>query len=334
MFETDKQQSLRQIALLIGVLALMTLFGALGFRTVSGASWVDSLYMAVITLTTVGYSEAVPLDETGKIFVIVYLVLGLSTFTYCALQFGQWIVTLRVDQLIGGRKMQATIDKFSNHSIVCGYGRMGRTICDYLASHGEDFVVIDNDIEILSRLREEMGWHFVNGDATDDATLEAAGIDRAASLAAALPTDADNVYVVLSSRMMNPALQIIARAEDDRAVNKITRAGATRVISPFQSAGTKMARMMLHPSIEDFLEIAGDSGNDLELLDVTITERSPYAGKRLMDTDLHARGVMVIGIRRATGERLMPPTGQSTIQEGDSVFAFGPTHAVSKMFGE
>ena len=315
------------------MLVALTIFGAAGFRIVGRATWLDSIYMAVITLTTVGYSEAIPLDERGKVFVIVYLVLGLGTFTYMIFEFGQSILSLRVDELLGGRKMQSAINKLQKHSIVCGYGRMGRTICEYLSKRGEPFVVIDTDAELLARLREESDWLTINGDATDDSVLESAGIHRATSLATALHTDADNVYVVLTARILNPALQIIARAGDDRAVDKMTRAGATRVISPFQSAGTKMARMMLHPSIEDFLEIADDSGNDLELLDVTISETSPYAGQRLMDTNLRELGVMVVGIRRVDGQRLMAPAGTTHIQPGDSVFAFGPAEAVSTMIG-
>jgi len=152
---------------------------------------------------------------------------------------------------------------------------------------------------------------------------------RAASLTTALATDADNLYVVLSARMLNPQLKIIARAVDEKAVEKLTRAGATRVVSPFSSGAVKMARFMLNPSIDDFIEIADSHGNELELADIQIAAGSPYSGQRLMDTDLRDLGIMVIGIRRADGERLMPPPGDALIEAGDCLFVFGNSDAVN-----
>ena len=149
-----------------------------------------------------------------------------------------------------------------------------------------------------------------------------------------LPTDADNVYVILSARMLNSKLQIVARASTEKAVEKMERAGASRVISPFSTGAVKMARFMINPSIEDFLEVADHRGADWELADVQIGEASALVGKQLMETDLRDRGVMVIGIRRASGERLMPPPGTAVIHAGDSLFAFGSTTAVNAMIGE
>ena len=161
-----------------------------------------------------------------------------------------------------------------------------------------------------------------------------AGIGHARSLATVLATDADNVYVVLSARMLASGLQIIARASDEKAVEKMQRAGATRVVSPFSTGAVKMARFMLTPTVEDFFEITDTRGHDLELADVQITENSPYVGKKLMETDLREKGVMVVGIRRANGERLMPPPGTAVLMPGDSLFAFGSSAAVNGMIGE
>jgi voltage-gated potassium channel len=177
----------------------------------------------------------------------------------------------------------------------------------------------------------DLGWLYLIGDATDDGILIRAGIRRAKSLATVLPTDADNVYVVLTSRLLNDKLQIIARAGDEKAVDKLQRAGATRVVSPFTSGAVKIARFMLNPSIEDFLEVTDDRGSQLELADIMISAQSPYVGKKLMETDLRERGIMVIGIRRANGERLMPPPGSAVIEAGDSLFAFGSSQAVNEM---
>jgi voltage-gated potassium channel len=325
---------MRRLFSIIALLLSLTLAGTLGLRLIEGARWFDCLYMAILTLTTVGYSEVIPLSDAGRAFIIVYLTVGLGTFTYSAFQLGQWIASAQVRSLLERRRMEKAIAKLDDHFIVCGMGRMGRTICNYFAERGRPFVVVDHDEEAAAACCEENGWLYVLGDATDDSTLVRAGIERARALTSVLSTDADNVYVVLSARMLNAKLQIVARASEEKAIEKIERAGATRVVSPFSSGAVKMARFMLNPSIEDFLEIADDRGNELELADVQIDENSPYVGKQLAETDLRDKGVMVIGIRRANGERLMPPPGSTVLHSGDSLFAFGSADAVNTMIGD
>ena len=168
-------------------------------------------------------------------------------------------------------------------------------------------------------------------DATDDEVLTKAGIDRAQSLATVLPTDADNVYVVLSARLLSSSLQIVARAGEASAIQKLQRAGATRVISPFSSGAMKMARFMLNPSIEDFLEITDESGSDLELAEIQIQTDSQYIGKPLAKTDLREQGIMVIGIRRTSGKHIIAPEGTAIIEPGDSLFAFGNANSVNAL---
>lgn len=323
--------AMKRLWIILLLLVTLTLTGTAGFRVCSGAAWVDCLYMAVITLSTVGYTEAVPLGTGGKLFVVGFLMTSLSVFTYSAFQLGQEILSLRMRTRWEKRRMQSVIEDLKNHFIVCGFGRMGRAMCEYLDQYDRPFVIIDLIPEHFVETCQARGWIYLIGDATDDEVLMTAGIERASALASALHSDADNVYVALSARLLNQKLQIISRASDEKAVSKMQRAGADRVISPFNSAGTKMARMMLHPSIEDFIEIADDSGNDLELADVQIDESSPYIDCRLAETDMAERGVMVIGIRRRSGERLMPPPGNALICSGDSLFVFGTAAAVNGM---
>ncbi len=326
---------MRRALFTVGLLFGLTAVGTVGLRVITEKPWLHSLYMAVITLTTVGSIDAAP-NKAGEVFVMVYLVCGLGIFTYSAFQLGQFVVDaqLRSIQMRERRRMEKAIEELQNHFIVCGTGRMGRTICDYLQEREKQFIVIDVDEEVLVPVCEENGWLYVLGDATDDDVLLRAGIERARALTSVLPTDADNVYVVLSARMLASELQIIARASDEKAIEKMERAGASRVVSPFSSGAEKMARFMISPSIEDFLEIADTHGNELELADVQVLEDSPYVGKQLMDTDLRAKGVMVIGIHRANGERLMPPPGTAVLQAGDSLFAFGSTEAVNEVVEE
>ena len=322
--------ALRRILTIVALLTTLTSVGAVGFHLTTGSGWLDSLYLAVITLTTLGSRDAG--DQTAtKVFVMIYLVGGLSIFTYSAFQIGQMLVNASFRQLLERRRMEREIRKLAEHFIICGMGRMGRTICEFLAQRRHPFVVVDRDEELLEGYAREHGWHTLIGDATDDAVLRAAGIDRARGLATVLATDADNVYVVLSARMLSSDVQIVARASDEAAVTKLERAGATRVISPFSSGAVKMARFMLSPSVEDFLEITDQQGAELELADVQIAAGSEYVGKPLAETDLRQRGVMIIGIRRQNGEHLLPPPGSAVIQAGDSLFAFGSTDAVNSM---
>ncbi len=319
----------RQGIMVLFLLFSLTVGGTVGLKLITGEKWVDCLYMSVITLTTVGFSETVELGTPGRVFIIFYLVFGLGVFTYSASLLGQWIVNVRLQSLLERRRMETKIQKLSDHFIVCGLGRMGAIIALNMHERGVPFVVVDRDEERIAEVCSEHNWLYVLGDATDDETLNRAGIVRAKSLASVLPTDADNVYVVLSARMLASELQIIARADNEKAVVKLERAGATRVVRPFSTGAHKMARFMLHPNIEDFLEIADRRGHELELADVQIYEGHPLVGKRLMETTLRDQGVMVIGIRRENGEKLMPPPGSAMIMAGDSLFAFGSAQAVN-----
>lgn len=324
---------MRQFILITLLLLGITVFGTVGIRLLNGTSWLESMYLAVITLTTVGSRDA-PKTPAAMIFIVFYLVCGLSVFTYSAFQLGQLIVNADIRMMLEKRRMDRELSSLHSHYIVCGLGRMGLSICEYLSVRKQPFVVIDNNEEVLMTTCKERQWLGVLGDATDDDVLKKAGIQRAQALATVLPTDADNVYVVLSARLLSNTLQIVARASDSNAVQKLQRAGATRVISPFSSGATKMARFMLSPSIEDFLEITDESGSDLELAEIQIHAESHYIGKPLAQTDLREQGIMVIGIRRTSGEHVIAPEGSAVIEPGDSLFAFGSPTAVNALAGK
>lgn len=321
--------SLRQALIVAGLLLSLTTFGTVGFHTLTEHSWLESLYLAVITMTTLGSRDAAE-NPSAMLFVIFYMVSGLGIFSYCGFQLGQLIVNSDLRRLLEMRRMQRNIESVRDHHIVCGAGRMGLAICEYLEQRRHPFVLIDHDPKLLQELGRERQWLFVIGDATDDATLRRAGIERAAALATALPTDADNLYVVLSSRILSNSLQIVARASDQSAVQKLQRAGASRVISPFTSGAVKMAKLMLSPRIEDFLEITDESGSDLALVEVQVDASSPYVNRTLAQTGLGNQGVIVIGIRRVGGQYLIAPGGGTQVELGDSLFAFGRSSAVQK----
>jgi voltage-gated potassium channel len=284
----------------------------------------------MVMLTTVGSRDPAQ-SPNEMLFTILFLTFGLSMFSYSLFSLGQLIFDEQFQERHRRRSMEREVSKLKEHHIVCGLGRMGITICDYLQRKRKPFVVIDNNQDRLVTTCSDKQWKYVIGDATDDDILRKAGIGQAKSLASVLPSDADNVYVVLSARLLNDKLQIIARAEDEKSAQKIQRAGATRVISPFSSGGVKIARFMLNPSLEDFLEVTNDGMDDLELAEVFIAEKSPYANQILRETDLREQGLMVIGIRRSTGERLMPPSSVALIEAGDTLIIFGNNTSIAKV---
>ncbi|MBI3864795.1 MAG: potassium channel protein [Planctomycetia bacterium] len=328
----------RQIRVTALLLVLIIMAGTLGFKFFAindDATWVDCLFMTVTTLTTVGYGEIVELGQGGRLFVIVFLIAGFAVFSYGIVEIGQWLFSAETRHYLEKRRMEREIQQLKDHFIVCGFGRMGWTICELLRERERQFVVIDRDETLLRNTCLTQHWLYVVGDASDDRVLAQAGIARAKALATVLPTDADNVFVTLTARLLSGKLDIIARASDESASLKLERAGASRVVSPYSTGAQKIARFMLNPNIEDFLEIADHKGRqDLELADVQISARSPYVGKSLMETDLRDTGVMIVGIRRRSGERLMPPPGNAVIEAGDCLYAFGSAQAVNRMIGE
>ncbi|MBM4074834.1 MAG: potassium channel family protein, partial [Planctomycetes bacterium] len=246
---------MRQVFVIIALLTGFLLLGAWAFRQTEGWDWLQCFYEAVIVMTTVGLSATAQaeLNPATKLFIIFYLIFGIGVFTYCVTQLGQHLVNLQLRGLWERRAMDRAIKQLRGHYIVCGFGRMGSTICRYLHSRHKPFVIIDSNPEVLAAGCHEHHWHYIVGDATDDEVLLSAGIREAKALTTVLPTDADNIYVVLSARLLNDKLQIVARATDEKAIDKLERAGATRVVSPFSSGAVKIARFMLNPSVEDFL---------------------------------------------------------------------------------
>ena len=321
---------MRQLVIILGLLLLTALVGMIGIHYTTDRPWFESLYLAVITLTTVG-SENVPPpgNRLAMLFVMIYLACGLGIFSYGAFQLGQFLVNAHLRGAWEQRRMHSSIAHLSAHFVVCGQGRMGQSICEQLQDRGKPFVVIERDAARLEQVAHKRGWLFIVGDATNDEVLRSAGVERAAALATSLATDADNLYVTMSAHMLAPRLNIIARASDDAAILKLQRAGATRVISPIHSAGVRMARMMLNPQVEEFLEIADDRGAGLELVEIEVGPESTYVNQRLADTDLRTRGCMVVGMRRLGGKSIAAPSAQTRIEAGDSLFVFGPAAVVN-----
>ena len=318
---------LRIILLLVG----MTAVGTLGCYFIEDEYTVrDSLYMTVITLTTGGYHEVHPLSTDGKIFVIIFLVAGLGAFLFSLATLGELIVSTELNRWLEKRKMDTALKSLQNHFIICGYGRMGQTVCAQLAAKDFPFVVIDQDEEILADCRER-NWAWLKGDATDDDVLKQAGIAHARGLAAVLGTDADNLVAIFSARLVRKDLQILARASDKRQVVKLEKAGADRVVSPYNAGATKIAQLLVNPHVEDFIEIFAGKGSELDLAEIQVTEETEYAGRSLKDTQFTTRGIVIVAIRKANQELLIPPPISATIEPGDSLIACGKADAIQEL---
>ncbi|QDT16272.1 potassium channel family protein [Alienimonas californiensis] len=324
--------TVRQLTAAAAMLVLLTAAGIVGFRVTESSSWLDSAWLAVVTLTTLGADS--PSTAAGKLFAMGYLLCGLGVASYSLFALGQMVVSTEFRRMWEQRKMDEAISGLSGHNVICGLGRIGQGVCGYLSDRQRPFVVIDQDRELLERVCDGRGWLYVVGDAADDAVLKKAGVDRAASLNTALPTDAENIYVVLSARGLSDRLQIVARATEERAIGKLERAGADRVVSPLASGAVKMARVMLNPHVEDFLAIADGRESDLELADVQIAEGSALCGKTLKDSGLSGKGLMIVGIRRGDGKRIMPPAPDAVIQAGDCLFTFGKRETIAALTHE
>lgn len=319
-------------ALRIPTLILVWLMvGASGLHLLTGQGFLHSFYLAFIMLSTVGSQEPTPLDDGTKVFIIIYLALGLGIFAYSGFKFGQILLSSDLRSLWERRRMEKLIAQMSGHFIICGYGRMGRELSAYLHARNEPFVIIDEDESLLTPEMKEDGWMFLTGDAANDETLERAGILHARGLTTVLPTDADNLYVVLSARLLNSQIPIVARAADDRAAHKMRQAGATRVINPLSSGAIRMARFMISPSIENFVEVAESRGLDWEIADVNIPDSSPLINQALKDTPLREAGIMLLGVCRESGDTYFPPPGDLTLHANDNLFAFGSSENLKRL---
>lgn len=322
---------MRQLIQIPLLMLAMVLFGAIGLWVLTEQPFLTCFYQAFILLSTVGSQEPSQLTPATMAFIVVWLACGLGVFAYSAFHFGQFLVNSDLRAHLERRRMDGRIKKLSRHFIVCGFGRMGQELCSYLHHRRQQFVVVDENAELFTPEMRHDKWHFVQGDATQDEVLKEAGIERARALTTVLPTNADNLYVVLSARLLSRDLQIVARASDDRAAQKMTQAGATRVINPLSSGATRMARFMLSPSIENFVEVAESEGVDWEIADVQVPEESPLVSRLLKETSLRESGIMLLGIVRSTGEKFFPPPGELQINAGDALFAFGSAEDLSRL---
>jgi voltage-gated potassium channel len=312
----------------------VTAAGTMGYAWLwrgTGATWLDALFMTVITITTIGYGEVRPLDGAGRIFTILVAVVGVGSLFYTAGVVMEYLVTVRLADPRGRRRMDKQIAKLSGHVILAGLGRVGSQAALELRGAHVPFVVVDPG-QGAARRCEEGGYLWVQGDATEDAVLERAGIGRARGLIATTANDATNMYIVLSARVLHPGLHIVSRAVDEASVDKLIRAGANRAISPYAIGGHRLAHLILSPTVVDFFETALRKGNEaLNIEDLAVARASHVVGRTLGDVDLRqTTGATVLAILRE-GTPLVNPGSELVLNAGDRLLALGTADQLERL---
>ncbi len=310
----------------LSLLAILTA-GMTGYRLIEGWPLMDCFYMTIITITTVGFGELHPLSDGGRLFTVLLIIIGVGTVAIAISIMFETLVQRQMRLFMEKRSMQKEIDTLSRHIIVCGYGRMGRIIADSLAKAGRRVVVIETDPQVADEI-ERTGRLVVRGDAAEEDSLHQAGIERAAAIVATVATDADNLFLTLTARGMNPDLNIIARAEDERNCRKFKQAGASRVVSPFDTGANHIVRLLTRPDVIDFVELVAGEEFQLEVRQIDVDDSSSLANKTLAEGRVRQEvGGMVLAIRKPTGRVLFDPPPDSRLATGDVLFVVGSSHA-------
>lgn len=323
------EQQFRRIQqqLIGGALSLVGVFllGSSWYHLVEGWRWLDAAYMTVITLATVGFLEVNPLGDRGRIFTIILILLGVISIGYIVNRFTDALIQGYFQEGLRLRRLQKQMEKLSDHYIICGFGRMGQQIAAEFQAEGINFVIADfgHDPVVMA---EQLGYTAIQGDATLDETLIRLQIEQATCLIAALPSDAENLYTVLSAKTLNPTVRAIARASTEEALVKLQRAGADSVVSPYITGGKRMAAAALRPQVMDFVDgilSSGDRTFYMEEFELT-TPNNPYVGQTLREAKLRSQsGALVLAIRRLDGTPIVGPNADTILMQGDHLICMG-----------
>jgi len=322
----------RRVILICGVLLLTMLIGTIGFQVVEHYPPFDAFYMTLMTITTVGYSELHPLSRAGRIFNSFLILFGVSAMFFSVGAITQTIIELELGDPIGKRRTKRMIDKMENHFLVCGFGRVGRSAAYELQRAGVPFVVLDRSEDRVERaMRSSM--LAVVADATLDETLRNAGVTRARGLIAALASDADNLFVILSAKTLNPNMTVVTRAAEEESEKKLLRAGADTVFAPYTVAGHRLAHALLRPHVAQFLEFATKNiGLDVAIEQVRVTPQSEFVSKTLREMQIRRDlGVIVLAIRKSDGQMIFNPPAEMEIRADDFLIVMGEQPNLHKL---
>jgi voltage-gated potassium channel len=316
----------RQLLVASLLVFFLIVLGTVGYMLLEGWSLVDSFYMTILSVSTTGFREVRPLSVAGQLFTVFLIIFGLLSIAYVAGRVAQFFLEY---YFFRRRSMDAKLKRLRQHHIVCGFGRMGRHICSVLSESKREFVVVERSEAGLDELRD-LGYLHIVGDATSDDVLLKAGVEQAQGLIAVVSSDPENVFTCLTAKSLNPEIKIVARALDEGTEGKLRKAGADRVIRPYELVGRRMAQLVLRPSIVEFIESIGQtSGQDISMEEIEVQAGSGLAGLTLAESPLRRDlNIIVIAVRKAEGEFLYNPPSSTVIEAGDRLMAVGGMQAL------
>lgn len=324
-----RDRAARHLALPLTLLLFAFSGGTVGYMLIEGWPLGDALYMTVISLTTTGFQEVNELSPAGRVLTAAVILSGIASLAYVG---GRAIQVVIERYLLRRGRMNKKIHRLRNHVILCGYGRMGRHIAADLAEAGIPFVVIETNEE-LSHSLEEHGHLYIVGDASADDLLRDAGVEHARGLIAVVSSDAENVYTTLTARSMNPDITIVARALTDESEPKLRKAGADRVIKPYEMVGRRIAQLVIRPAMVEFVEtIARSKSDEITMEEITVTSESTLLGVALRDTSIRSKlNVIIVAIRREDEDLLYNPGPDAQFQSGDRLLAIGRSDELAEL---
>lgn len=311
------------------ILAAAIAYGVAGYMWIEGFPAFDALYMTVITLTTVGFTEVHPLSNAGRAFTMTVLFFGLGALVTAVSVVAELLVSGELGYSLRRRRMESQIDRLKDHYIICAYGRVGRAVAEEFREMGIPFLAIDVKEDLIALLQEHE-VPFIIGDPAEEAILSRAGIERAKGLVCAVDSDAVNVFITLTARRLNPELTIVARAGSPETEDKLMAAGAHRVISPYVLSGKRMAFQVLRPSVVEFVDLV-TLAPDLRLEEIRIGEDSHLVGRTVGQAEVTHPGINILALRNTEGTLEASPRKDAELHAGDLVIALGPTASLNDM---
>ncbi|MFZ0483403.1 MAG: potassium channel protein [Desulfobacterales bacterium] len=325
-------KSIRHLKFCVLLLILVILLGVSGYMSIEHWDFLDALYMAVTTLTTVGYGEVHELSNPGRIFTIFFIIIGVVYFLYIAGAVVQFMVEGQIRTILGRRSLDKKIDRLKNHYIVCGYGRIGKILCAMLKKKAVDLVVIEKEKDLIPVMVENKIF-YIWGDAGDETNLIKAGIRHAKGLIAVLATDTDNVFLVLTARQLNPDIYIMANASHNESKPKLIAAGANRVELPYDMGAVSMAQRIIRPTVTNFLNLAfAQKRKDIQMEEIPVSPSSELVNVMLKDSGIRQRfNLIIIAIKKSDDSMLFNPSFEAVIESGDTVIAVGEEENLEKL---
>jgi voltage-gated potassium channel len=324
----DSKKLRYSLLMLIGIIA----FGTLGYCFVEHMPLFEAFYMTIITITTVGFAEVIPLSQNGRAITIIIIVLGITAGTYTIGVLVRALVEGELIKIFGRIKVQKQVSELKNHFIICGFGRIGRIVCSELNDDNISFVIIEQDPTVIEHI-EALKYLYLDMDATTEEALMQAGIMKAKGIVTAVNSDANNVFITMTAKSLRPDVFVLARASEEQNEAKLFRAGATRVVSPYLIGGRRIAQMLKKPTVVDFIDCAM-MGSHLGLMmeEATIGAKSSLIGKNLIDSNLRRDyGVIIVAIKKLSGDMVYNPMPSEALEAGDVIVVIGKKEDLRRM---